>query len=244
MAGEIVFGLNAVREALRTSGRVNRLYFAKESRAPGAQALVDTARAAGVPFDFVPQAKLNALTETLEHQGVAAAISPIEYTPLKTFLDTCPATATVLALDQVQHPKNVGMLLRTAAGAGVAGVLLSARGGALIDASIVRASAGTVLHVPVIAVKNLAQTLLALRAAGFWSYALDANAPECVFDVKWPARTAVVVGNESAGIRPVVRKTCDVAISIPLAPGMDSLNASVAAAVALFQIVSARRRAD
>lgn len=243
MAGEIVFGLNAVREAVRTPGRVNRVYFAKESRAPGVQALVDAVRELRVPFDFVPQAKLNAITETLEHQGVAATISPIEYTALKTFLESCPATATVLALDQVQHPKNVGMMLRTAACAGAAGVLLSARGGALIDASIVRASAGTVLHVPVIAAKNLAQALRDLREAGFWMYALDASAPECVFDVKWAVRTAVVVGNESTGVRPVVRKACDTAVSIPLAPGMDSLNASVAAAVALFQIVGARRRA-
>ena len=241
MAGEVVYGLNAVREALRTPARVNRLYFAKESRAPGSQVLVEAARAARVPFDFVPQAKLNALTGTMEHQGVAAAVSPVDYMPLKSFLETCPAQATVLALDQVQHPKNVGMLLRTAAAAGAAAVLLSARGGALIDDSIVRASAGAVLNVPVIAAKNLAQAIGALREAGFWGYALDAHAPECVFDVDWPPRCVLVIGNESAGVRPVVRKACDTAVSIPLAPGMDSLNAAAAAAVALFQIVGARR---
>lgn len=241
MAGEIIYGANAVREALRAGGKINRIYFATESRAPACAALLDQARAQGVPFDFVPQAKLNALAETQEHQGVVAAISPVEYVALKSFLAACPAQALVLALDQVQHPKNVGLLIRTAAGAGAAGVLLAARGGALVDDTIVRASAGTALHLPLVACKNVAQSLITLRDAGFWIYALEAQGAEDVFTMRWPARCALVVGNETNGVRPVVRKACDAAVRIPLAGGLDSLNAAVAAGIALFQVVAQRR---
>lgn len=243
MAGEIVWGVKPVREALQTPERINRLYFAAESRAQACDALLEAARAAALPFDFVPQARLNALTGVRDHQGVAAALSPVSYATLKPFLAACPVTATVLVLDQVQHPKNLGLLLRTAAGAGTTAVMLAARGGALVDGSVVRASAGAALQLPLICCKNVAQGIHALRDAGFWAYALEPKAPDNVFDVQWPARCALVVGNETSGVRPVVRKACDASVNIPLAGGLDSLNAAVAAGIALFQVAAWRRRA-
>lgn len=242
MAGEIIYGMNGVSEALRSGRRVNRLYLAKESRARGTDALIDAARERRIPFDFVPQAKLNELTGTREHQGVAAAVSPLEYATLEACLAACPPQATLLILDQVQHPKNLGMLIRSAVGAGACGVLLPSRGGALLDESVVRASAGAVFHVPVVLCGNLAQAIRAVQDAGFWVYGLDAKGSENVFRVDWPARCAVVVGNESEGLRPVVAKACDVLVRIPLSGGLDSLNAAVAASVALFQVAAARER--
>ena len=240
MAGKSIYGLNAVREALRSGRRVNRVYFARESRAHGCKVLTEEARAAGVPFDFVPQAKVNEIAGTQEHQGVAATVSPVEYAVLETFLAECPDRATLLVLDQVQHPKNLGLLIRTAFGAGAAGVLLPARGGALLDESIVRASAGTVLHLPVVACKNLAQALRSLRDAGFWIYALEASGAHNAFTMDWPERCALVVGNESTGLRPGVRKECDAGVGIPLENGLDSLNVAVAAGIALFQVATQR----
>lgn len=155
MAGTVIFGIRAVSEALAQGNYVNRLYFAKESRAKGYQKLLDDARAKSVAFDFVPQAKLNALTGTREHQGVAAAVSPVEYVTLEACLEACSDRASLLMLDRVQHPKNLGLLLRTAVGAGVQGVLVSARGAALLDEEIVRASAGAVFKVPIVQVGNL-----------------------------------------------------------------------------------------
>jgi 23S rRNA (guanosine2251-2'-O)-methyltransferase len=241
MAGKIIYGVNAVREALLAGHSVNRVWLAKESRAHGYQQVIDEARAGKVPFQFVPQAKLNELTGTREHQGVAAAISPVAYMELAAFLEGLPARATVLVLDQVQHPKNVGLLVRTAAASGAAGVLMPVRGGALVDDTVLRASAGTALRLPLVAVNNVAQALRALRDAGFWSYALDARGAEDLFTVDWPARTALVVGNETAGVRPGVRKSCDGAAAIPMAEGIESLNAAVAAGVALFQVAQQRR---
>lgn len=236
MNQHIIYGLNALREALHDPGRLNRVYFAKESRAHGYKGLVDDVKGAGVRFDFVPQAKLNELTGTQEHQGVAAVISPVEYHTLDAILAACPARATVLALDQIQHPKNLGMLLRTAMGAGVAAVLLCGRGGALVDSDVLRASAGTALRMPLVNCKNLTQSLRTLRNAGFWIYGLDGAANCSVEDVSWPERCVLVVGNETKGLRPGVLKVCDETVSIRLDNDVESLNAAVATGIALFRM--------
>lgn len=238
MPAKHIYGVKAVSEALRDPGRVNRLFIAKESRARGVDALATAAKQAGVPFDYVPQAKLNELAGTLEHQGVVAAISPIAYLAFESVMAACPAKAIVLVLDQVQHPRNLGMLLRTAACAGAHAVIVPARGSALIDDDVVRASAGAVFHVPVVMCGNVAQMLRDLKDAGFWVYGLDAAGDQSVFAVDWADRSALVLGNETKGLRPGVQKTCDAIVRIPLAKGMESLNVSVAAGVALFQVAA------
>lgn len=236
MAGEIIYGANAVREALQQPERINRILVAKESRVPACKALVDTAKQHKVLVDFVPQAKLNTLTGTREHQGIMAQISPLEYTELDALIEGCGTDATILVLDRVQHPKNLGMIIRSAVGAGVAGIVLASRGGALLDESVVRASAGTVLRVPIAACPNLSQALKKLRGADFWIYGLDAGGKCNAFTLSWPQRVVLVAGNESEGMRPGVQKNCDEIVSIPLANELDSLNVAVATSIVLFQI--------
>ena len=243
MADDVVYGVNGVREALRRPGAVNRVYVAKESRAGAVKELVAACRADGVRFDVVPQAKLNELTGTREHQGVAAAVSPVQYTTLDACLAGCPPRARLLVLDRVQHPKNLGMLIRTAVGAGASGVLLSQRGGALLDGSVVRSSAGTVFHVPIVCCSKLGRALGALKEAGFWVYGLASDGSESVFSLDWAERSALVVGNETKGIGHTVLNACDETVRIPLAMGLDSLNVTVAAGIGLFQI-AARWKGD
>ena len=243
MGGQAIVGTHAVEEALRDPARVNRLYLAKHTRVRRANALIEAARAGGVRFDFVPQAKLNEIAGTREHQGVVAIISPIAYTPLETCLEACPAPGFLVALDQIQHPKNLGMILRTAAASGASGALLSARGGALPDDAVVRASAGTLFHIPLVNCGNLARALLAAKEAGFWVYGMDAKGEEDLFKVAWPDRAVVVLGNEAEGIRAGVRKACDALVRIPLSGDIDSLNVAVAAGLALFQVARHARGA-
>jgi len=243
MAGKTIHGINGVREALASGHPVNRVYVAKESIGRGVKEVLAAAKDGGIPYDIVPQARLNAMTETREHQGVAATVSPAGYTALDDCLAACGRRAVLLALDQVQHPKNLGLLIRTAAGAGAAGVVLPVRGGALLDDDVVRASAGTVFRVPVVACKNLAQTLRGIKDAGFWVYGLEAQGEGTVFDMDWPDRCVLVLGNESSGIRHGVRKACDAFVQIPLAHGVESLNVAVAAGVGLFQAAAQHQRA-
>ena len=240
MKENLVVGRNAVEEALGAHGRVNRLLIAKRARAPWLDAIIEQARASKVRYDFVPEAKLNQLAGTHDHQGVAAVVSPVRYAPLDQCLAAYPQQATLLALDGVQNPRNLGMLIRTALGAGVSASLLPARGSALLDEDVVRASAGAVLHLPVVNCGNLATTLGRLRDEGFWAYGLEAHGESDVFDTLWPERTVLVLGNETEGLRPGVRKARDATVRIPLANGLDSLNVVVAAGVTLFHIVSQR----
>lgn len=235
MASEIIHGRNAVLEALRAKGCVNRVYIASDGKSPGRDAVLDAARAAGVPFEFIPLAKLNNLTGVSEHQGIAASISPVAYANLDEILASLPPEAVMLALDGVQHPRNVGMLMRSAAGAGCSAVLLPQRGGALLDDDIVRASTGAVLHVPVVSCANLPQTLRQLKEHDFWVYGLDASGSDNLFQFRWPRRTVLVAGSETSGMRPGVAKLCDAMVSIPLSNGLDSLNVAVSASIAMYQ---------
>jgi len=236
----VVHGRDALEEALRTSGRVNQLLVAAESRAHWVDAVVDAARGQRVRVDFVPQAKLNRLAGTRDHEGAVAILSPVEHLTLEACLAACAPHATLLALDEVQNPRNVGMLLRTALGAGVAGVLLPVRGGRLLSDEVVRASAGAAFSVPIVYCPNMARALRTVKDAGFWVYGLDAGGKESLFGVEWPDRTALVVGGEAQGLRPVVRKNCDALVRIPLAGGLESLNVGVAAGIALFQVLAQR----
>ena len=118
--------------------------------------------------------------------------------------------------------------------------MLTSRGGALLDDDVVRASAGTLFHIPIVLCGNLAQTLRTLKKAGFWVYTLDVSGGESVFSVKWADRCALVMGNETEGLRPGVKKETDLSVTIPLANGLDSLNVAVAAGIALFQTSLAR----
>lgn len=241
MTGTIVYGFNAVSEALQTPESINRIFVAKESRERSVRPLLDRARAARVRFDFVPQAKLNALTGTQNHQGIAAAISPISYTPLKDLIARCGERAMLVAADRVQHERNLGMIIRSALAAGADGLVVSARGSALLDDAVLRSSAGTALRLPVCKEANLPTALRALKDHGFWIYGLRADAPESVFAIDWPPRVVLVVGNETEGLRPGVEKACDGFVRIPLQNGVESLNVAVSAAVALFQVSAARQ---
>lgn len=240
MAGTIIIGIHAVRQALAAGRIVNRLYLAKESRAKGFEGLVQQAKSKSIPFDFVPQAKLNDLAGTRDHQGIVATVSPIEYATLDECVALCPEQAIILALDQVQHSRNLGLMIRTALGAGVSAVLLPSRKTALLDDTVVRASAGAVFNIPIAYCSNLPTALRKLKEHHFWVYGLDASADSTVFEVDWPKRCVLVVGNETSGLRPGVRKVCDETLSIPLHNDLDSLNAAVATGIALFQIATRR----
>lgn len=238
---EVIFGLKPIQEALQSGQTINRIYVAKESRASGCKGVVDEAKRRSIPFDFVPQAKINELAQTLEHQGIVAKISPIEYASLDEFLKEAPNHASVLILDQIHHPKNLGLIVRTAVGAGTSAIILTARKGALIDDSVVRASTGTVFNIPIIKASNLSQTIKVLKDGGFWVYGLDAQGSSNIFEMDWPERTALIIGNETKGMRSNIVKNCDDLLFIPLHNNLDSLNAAVAAGIALFQVNQAMK---
>ena len=236
----MLWGRHAVLEALAAGHPVQRVYFARQVRGEQIERIKELARERGVRFDFVEVGKLGKLAGTRDHQDVVARLSPVGLATLDEILAKLGAESTIVALDQVRHVRNVGMIARTAAAAGVDALLLPTRGGHPINDEVVQASAGTIFHLPVVPSSHITRDLTRLKEAGFWIYGLEAKGGEEVFSVEWPKRRGLVAGNESRGLRPGVRKAMDALVRIPMAPAIESLNVAVALGIALF----AMRNAD
>ena len=214
---ERIYGRRPVAEAERGRRRVHRVWRAPETAAE------ELERLGGSP----------------DHQGVVAEVDPYPYADPATLLE--PDDALVVVLDQVQDPHNLGAVCRTAEVAGAAGVVIAERRAASVSAAVCKASAGAVEHLPVARVRNVANWLGEAKEAGAWVYGAAAEARRSYTDVDWSGRAALVLGSEGSGLRPRVAESCDELISIPVAGRVESLNASVAAAVILFE---ARRQRD
>jgi 23S rRNA (guanosine2251-2'-O)-methyltransferase len=226
---EQVYGRRAVREALR--GRREVLEVWATERAVKSEAWlgeVDRRR-----LHLKPERELSEAMGTRDHQGVIAWCEPYKYADAwELVYGSQPLLA---CLDQVTDPRNLGAVCRSAEGAGASGVVLPAHGSAAVTPVVCRASAGAVEHLPVAVVPNLARYLGEIKRGDLWIYAATGGAPTSMWDADLSGGTVFVFGAEGKGLRPLVRRTCDDAVSIPLAGKIDSLNVSVAAALLLYE---------
>ena len=191
----------------------------------------------GIAPEILPRGRflrVGNLSQDDKHQGVFVLAEPRALLGERD-LNTIDE-GVVVALDQVSNPRNLGTILRGAAYFGVEAVLMMKDRSAILGPDAVRVAVGAADLVRIHRVTNLARSLAILKDSGFWVYGLDASATENVFEVSWPDRTILVMGNETKGLSPLVIKSCDAMASIPLAYGLDSLNVSVAAGIALFQV--------
>jgi 23S rRNA (guanosine2251-2'-O)-methyltransferase len=208
---ERIYGRRPVAEAERGRRRVHRVW-----RAP------DT-----------PADELERLCGSPDHQGVVAEVDPYPYADPSELL--AAEEALVVVLDQVQDPHNLGAVCRAAEVAGAAGVVIPERRSASVTPAACKASAGAVEHLSVARVRNVADWLGDAKQTGAWVYGAAAEAERRYTDVDWSGRVALVLGSEGSGLRPRVAGACDELISIPLGGRIGSLNASVAAAVIMFE---------
>lgn len=230
-----VYGINAVRRRLELRpDTVLEVCLAnrRSSRLDGVIQLLPH----HVPIRDVDEAALSRIAGTTAHQGIAARTTSFQYRDLESLLGQ--RSDLLLMIDQMQDPQNFGALLRTAAAAGVAGVIIPRDGAVGVTPAAEKAAAGAVHDIAVCQVVNLRRTLDALAAQGFWTVGLIPHGGESLFDVDLPERLVVVLGGEG-GIRPLVARSCDFRVSIPMTAGIESLNASVAGAIVLFEL---RRR--
>jgi 23S rRNA (guanosine2251-2'-O)-methyltransferase len=182
-----------------------------------------------------PAEELERLCGSPDHQGVVAEVDPYPYADPGAIFDGDDGQGLIVALDQIQDPHNLGALCRAAEVAGAAGVVIPERRAASITAAACKASAGAVEHLPVARVRNLADWLAEAKEAEAWIYGADADSDRRYTDVEWTGRAVLVLGSEGKGLRQRVATTCDALVSIPVAGSVGSLNASVAAAVILFE---------
>ncbi|HEY8055679.1 MAG TPA: 23S rRNA (guanosine(2251)-2'-O)-methyltransferase RlmB [Terriglobales bacterium] len=233
-------GIHAVREALRAGTPLRFVAITGERQDARVRELVELARAAGVAVRREPAAALDRLAQGERHQGVVAMAAARPLLALEDLLADAPRKL-LLACDGIEDPHNLGAILRAACGAGVDGVLLPARRSASLTAAVERVSAGAAEHVRVAQVGNLAQALEKCKAAGWWTVGLEGEAGASLWEYDFSTPTVLVIGAEGHGLHALIRQRCDVRLRIPLAPGVDSLNAATAAAVALFEVARQRR---
>jgi 23S rRNA (guanosine2251-2'-O)-methyltransferase len=233
LSGDLLYGRNPVREALR-AGRRQVLEIWATERALAAEPWLREVR-----VRTKLERELSEAAQTRDHQGVVAWAEPYRYADAHAL--AAGAAPLIVCLDQVSDPHNLGAVARSAEGAGASGVVVPAHGSATVTAAVCKASAGAVEHLPVAVVTNLARYLNEVKGPELWVYGAAGDGGQTLWQADLRSGAAVVLGAEGRGLRPLVRRSCDAILSIPLAGQVGSLNVSVAAGVFLFE---ARRQRD
>jgi 23S rRNA (guanosine2251-2'-O)-methyltransferase len=241
-SGEIIFGLHAVEEALRSGARpLRRLVVVRPDRQ--FDEIVQLARKAGVPVRIEPRPALDRLVPSGRHQGVVALAGAKAYAEPEDMLKTARdrnQPALLILLDGVEDPHNLGAVLRTAEAAGAHGVMIPERRSVGLTGTVAKASAGAVEHLPVACVPNLSRAIEQLKEQSIWVYALDPSAEKSYTALDFKGPIALVLGGEGKGVRAGVLDKCDDRAKIPMHGRVASLNVSAAAAIVLFEVVRQR----
>ncbi|HHV79049.1 MAG TPA: 23S rRNA (guanosine(2251)-2'-O)-methyltransferase RlmB [Firmicutes bacterium] len=262
MGERIIWGRNAVREAISAGKRVTEVIVLREA-ADGHGVIAEMVRAASAAGTRVRKVGRESLDDMVRevsrrenvhvkasaHQGIVAIVEeskPISLTELLEWVKGRPQgyQAFGVAVDSLQDPRNLGAIMRTADAVGVDFVLLPSRRCVGITATVVKASAGGAEHVRAVEVVNLKQALLELKEAGFWVMGLDASARLSIWEADFRVPLVLVIGGESKGLSRIVGEKCDQLIKIPMFGHVNSLNASVAAAVAMYEVLRQRCSAE
>ena len=242
-ADGVIEGRNAVIEALRAGTAIDKIYLQKGETDRTLGHVASKARAAGIVVVEADRRKLDAMSRTHAHQGVIALCAVREYAGVEDILrlavDRGEAPLLVIC-DELSDPHNLGAVIRTAECAGAHGVIIPKRRSAGLTAVVAKTSAGAVAHVPVARVPNLPALLEELKQRGIWVFgtAADGSTPLYGADLKGPA--AIVIGSEGGGMGRLVAQRCDFLVSIPMRGKLNSLNASAAAAIMLYEAVRQR----
>ena len=239
----VIEGRNAVTEAIRAGVAIDKIYLLKGEGDSALGHIASAAREQGVVVVNTDRRKLDAMSRTHAHQGVIALAAVREYASVDDILAAAQSKnepPLIVVCDELSDPHNLGAVIRTADAAGAHGVIIPKRRSAGLTAVVGKTSAGAVAHVPVARVPNLPALLKELKEAGVWVFGTAAEGTSTLYqaDLKGPA--AIVIGSEGDGMGRLVRENCDFIVSIPMRGKINSLNASAAAAVLLYEAVRQR----
>ena len=239
--GRLIFGRNAVAEAIRAGAGVEKIYLQKNIEGEGKK-LFALAKKAGIPVQAVPKSMLDK-EYSGAHQGAAALITEYTYSGIDEMVAAAAASGEppfIVALDGIEDPGNLGAIIRSAEGAGAHGVLIPKNRAVSVNATVMKTSAGAAAHMRVARVSGINAAVKELKEKGLWIYGLD-MAGQPYTETDFGGGVCLVIGSEGRGISRIVREACDFLVSIPMKGRIGSLNASAAAAVVLFEVAKWRK---
>lgn len=239
---EFIIGRHPAVAALKSDQEINKVFIQKDLRSDAIASIIKLARERRLVISTVPKTKLDQMTNNENHQGVALAVAAYKYATIDDLFaraaerDEAPF---FLILDELADPHNLGSILRTADAAGVHGIIIPRRRSVGLTSVVAKTSTGAIEHVPVARVTNLVQTAKELQDRGLWLFGTDMKGTDYRrWDAKGPV--ALVIGNEGKGISSLLKKTCDEMLTIPMIGHVQSLNASVAASLLIYQGFNSR----
>ena len=238
---QIIYGKNAVLEAMRSDKDIDCLFVQKDI---SARTILDAAKKKGILIKQVAEEKLTSLTGTPKHGGVAIELCACSYCSVEEILEQSEIKGKppfIIIADEID-PHNLGAIIRTAESAGADGVIIPKRRSASLNSTVFKTSAGAAAYVKVARVSNLVDTIKQLKKQGVWVYGMEADG-EPYDKTDFSGGTALVVGSEGFGLSRLVRENCDKVVSLPMFGKVNSLNASVSAGILMYEIVKFRTRA-
>lgn len=240
---DVLIGRNAVIEAIRSGRGINKLLIADGDKEGSVKEVISLAKEQGIVIQFVERSKIEGIAGGLRHQGVLAYVAPVAYSDLETILqaaETKGEAPFLLLLDELEDPHNLGALLRTADATGVHGVLIPKRRSVPLTATVAKTSAGAVEYVPVARIGNIAQTLRKLKDKGFWVAGADMDGSQNYYEADLTGPLVLVVGSEGHGMSRLTKEQCDFIVKMPMVGKINSLNASVAGSILMYESMRQR----
>lgn len=237
-----IIGRNPVAEAIKSGREIDKIMVKKGEIEGSLRPLIKKARLAGIPVIEAERQKLDAIAEGGNHQGVIAYAAAHSYAEVSDILEKAAEKGHapfIIILDKITDPHNFGSILRTANCAGADGVIIPKRGSVGLNEVVAKTSAGAIEYVPVAKVTNIAQTIENLKKQGLWIAGAEAGGEE-MYKTDLTGALALVIGSEGEGISRLVKEKCDFLVEIPMFGDVNSLNASVAAAVLMYEAVRQR----
>jgi 23S rRNA (guanosine2251-2'-O)-methyltransferase len=242
---DLIWGIHPVLEMLESQPqRILELCVQIDKQSRSMQEIIDAARAVKIKCLFVDKIRIGGSPEPLNHQGIVAKTAPLPLLPFADLLAYFKAAVEegkiprLMACDSIQDPRNLGAIIRSAHAAGVTHLIVPRDRSAPLSGTAAKASAGAIARLKISQVTNLAEALKQVKEAGGWIFgAVKDEQAASIYSTDFNVPACLVVGNEGSGLRPLVKRHCDVLVSIPMAADIDSLNSSVAAAVILFEMV-------
>ncbi len=239
----IIEGKNPVTEALKNDVQIDRILISKEAQEGSVSKILTMAKESNVLVKYVDKAALNKISENGRHQGVIAEAMEYQYKDIDDIFINAQAKGEkpfVIILDEITDVHNLGAIIRTAECLGAHGVIIPNRRAAGVNGVVAKTSAGAVEYIPVVRVTNITQTLGILKEKGLWIYGADMDGEKYIYEERFDVPVGLVIGSEGAGIGRLIKENCDTIVKIPMKGKINSLNASCAASIIIYEVIKQR----